>query len=245
MSIEPRVIHEDDHLLVLDKPPGISLLSERHGGDALWPVIRERYQDVYTVHRLDKGTSGVLLVAKSKVAQASLNRQFHDHVVRKYYLAVVSGVPNPSRALVDLPLVKGRKNTYRIAALRSDIHLEKRPRGPAVWHVPPGCPLLKGGGFPSQTHFRVLKVEKENALVLLNPLTGRTHQIRVHMGWLGHPLLGDQTYNRDETSRNLAGRLALHCHRMAWLNDWADSGRPRWQAVSSPITREGLLGVSP
>lgn len=242
MTIDFRVIHEDEHLLVLDKPSGYSLLSERHGGLAMWDLIKERWGSVYTVHRLDKGTSGVLLVAKSKEAQGSLNRQFHDHVITKFYLAMVEGSPSPRRALIDLPLTRGRKNTYRIAAKRADIQRGKCSRGMNRWHIPTGCSLVKGGGFPSQTHYRVLGGDLQTSLVLLRPLTGRTHQIRVHMGWIGYPLLGDPVYNRDEESRNRATRLALHCHRMAWIDDWTTPGRHRWWAAVSPITTRELLG---
>lgn len=237
-----NILHEDEHLLVLDKPGGISFLSERHGGEALWPVLTSRWNPLYPVHRLDKGTSGVLLLAKSRVAQTSLNRQFQSHVILKNYLAMVAGTPDPPSALIDLPLVKGRKNSYRIAALRSDIGLGMNGLGSPVWRVTPGKPLLKGGGFPAMTRYRVLSAGDGYTFVLLRPLTGRTHQIRVHMGWIGHPLLGDGIYNRDPESRGLATRLALHCHRMSWRDDWTDPASSAWRSVSSTISEKQLLG---
>jgi len=182
-----------------------------------------------------------MLLAKSPISQASLNRQFQARTINKFYVALVSGCPEPSMALIDLPLVKGRKNSYRIAAERSAIGIDKGGIRPE-WRVMDAARMVKGGGLPSQTHYSVLRRLGSHSLVLLKPVTGRTHQIRVHMGWIGHPLLGDSIYNKDKELSGLSSRLSLHCHRISWLDTWSNPASPTWRSIRRPTTVEELLG---
>lgn len=228
------ILHEDEHVLAFAKPSRVSFLADRRGDPSLWETLREALPGLRPLHRLDKGTSGVVLFAKSRACQTSLNRQFAAHSLHKYYVAVVRGHPASKAGQIDLPLVKGRKNTYRIAANRSDIRFQREgERG--SWSVDPAAVLLKGGGFASRTVFRLVTTHGTHSLLCLMPRTGRTHQLRVHLGWIGHPILGDHLYGRGLSTRELSCRLALHAHRICWKDDYSDPSNIRDRSVSCPI----------
>ncbi len=201
------ILFRDEHLAVLAKPPGVSLLADRSGADCLWDDLPERLgAKPYLVHRLDKGTSGVLLVALDQPTQRRLTRAFQARTVRKYYLAWVAGsMPWGRTRTIDLPLRKGRKSRYRVAGPRASIR-----EAASGWSL--GAP--DGDGHPSVTRLRVLRRSDARTLVLAAPVTGRTHQIRVHLAWIGHPLLGDHLYGRPDDPAQQAPRLQLHCHRL-------------------------------
>jgi tRNA pseudouridine32 synthase/23S rRNA pseudouridine746 synthase/23S rRNA pseudouridine1911/1915/1917 synthase len=156
------------------------------------------------VHRLDKPTSGVLAIALNPAAQKKLTRAFAERQVGKYYLAWVIGDPGPA-GMIDLPLRKGRKSRYRVAGQRADI-IERAQS----WTL--STPAEDG--HASFTRFRRLKVDGERSLLLLKPRTGRTHQLRVHLSWIGHPILGDALYGNPGNPAQAAGRLHLHAHRL-------------------------------
>ena len=189
----------------MNKPSGVSLFADRSGAASLW----EQLPDViggkpYQVHRIDKGTSGVLLIALNVETQRRLTRAFHNRQVRKYYLACVLG-NTISRGIVDLALKPGRKSRYRVAGQRADIHFNR-----GWWSLSKAAK----GGHPSTTRVRPLASGKAASLVLLQPLTGRTHQLRVHLAWIGHPILGDHLYGNPANPAQSAPRLQLHCHRL-------------------------------
>jgi tRNA pseudouridine32 synthase/23S rRNA pseudouridine746 synthase/23S rRNA pseudouridine1911/1915/1917 synthase len=221
-----NIIHQDVDLLVLNKPSGVSLLRDRGGEACLWDAIVSHCAEKSlgtprTVHRLDKGTSGVLAVALSERAQKSLNRQFQAGTISKWYVARTVGMPEPRCGLVDLPLRPGRKSRYRVAGPREAIRCVSSPSG-ARWEL--GV-KAEGGGHESQTRYRVLRAEGGGALVLLQPLTGRTHQLRVHMAWIGFPLLGDTLYGKPGSEEQEAERMALHCAKLCVVDDWSGSGK--------------------
>lgn len=203
----PGIVYRDERLAVLDKPADVSLLADRSGAGCLWDLLPESLgTKPYLVHRLDKGTSGVLLVALDQATQRRLTRAFQARAVRKYYLAWVTGAPPGGRTrTVDLPLRKGRKSRYRVAGPRESIR-----RTASGWTL--GAP--DGDGHGSVTRLRVLRRSAGRTLVLAAPVTGRTHQIRVHLAWIGHPLLGDHLYGRPDDPAQQAPRLQLHCHRL-------------------------------
>lgn len=237
MSFQPAILHESPDLLVLDKPAGVSLLADRAGAPCHWDELTAWCAATarprpLLVHRLDKGTSGVLLVALSARAQRSLTRQFTARTVAKSYAAVTVGIPEPPSAMIDLPLCPGRKSRYRIAAPRDAITLDRSARPPR-WILKPGTEDTAAPSFPSQSRLRVLRGAAGRALVLLHPRTGRTHQIRVHLAWLGWPLVGETLYGRPADPAQQAPRLALHCLRLAVTDDW--SGSPRRLLFRSPL----------
>jgi len=219
----PEIIHESAELLVLNKPADVSLLADRSGVPCLWDTLGEQLgRKLFLVHRLDKPTSGVLAIALTQACQQRLTRQFQARQVRKYYLAWVRG-QMPAAGTIDLPLKKGRKSRYRVAGARADIVGEN-----GRWTLR----QADDDGFPSLTRFRTLRRDKglcrdtgpcrdtglhrdaDRSLVLLAPRTGRTHQLRVHLAWIGHPILGDRLYGRPDDPAQAAPRLLLHAHRL-------------------------------
>lgn len=196
------VVHLDDHLIVLDKPSG--LLSVPGKGEALADCLEARVQarhpQALTVHRLDRDTSGLVVMAMNAAAQRHLGLQFERRKLAKTYVAVVAGVVETDDGEIDLPLI-------------------------ADW---PNRPLQKvcfKHGKPALTRWRVLERGTRSTRLLLEPHTGRSHQLRVHMKELGHPILGDPMYG-DSSS---APRLMLHAHTLD-LHHPADGARLRLEA---------------
>ena len=200
-NIPLRVIYEDAHMVVLDKPPGMSVhpgSGERRGTMA--NALAYRYGELSSVqgplrpgivHRLDKDTSGVILVAKSDEAHQRLAAQFKGRTVHKTYLAVVHGVVEFDADLVSLPI--GRHPS--------------RPEKMAVRH--------DGSGRASESYYVVRERFQRHSFVEVHPRSGRTHQIRVHMAALGHPLVADRLYGRtDRVLRPVMARQALHAFRL-------------------------------
>ncbi len=211
-----QILYRDDNLAVIHKPPGLSLLRDRSGARCLWDELPDLLGcKPFQVHRLDKPTSGALAVALNARTQKQLTQAFAERSVRKYYLAWVLGDPG-ARGTIDLPLKKGRKSRYRVAGHRADI----RETGKR-WYLKNCSAADDAGegragkrGHPSLTRFRRLRVANGRALLLLMPRTGRTHQLRVHLSWIGHPILGDGIYGKPDDPAQKAERLFLHAHRL-------------------------------
>ncbi|WP_195820842.1 pseudouridine synthase [Roseobacter sp. MH60115] len=165
------VLHEDAEVLLVDKPAG--LLSVPGKGpelaDCLLARVQAAFPDALLVHRLDRDTSGVMIFALTPHAQRHLGLQFEKRMTQKTYVARIWGVPTKKTGTVDLPLIVDWPNRPR-----QMVDFEK--------------------GKPAQTDWRVLKDEGDTARVRLHPKTGRSHQLRVHMLALGHPILGDPFY---------------------------------------------------
>ncbi|MCA9416729.1 MAG: RluA family pseudouridine synthase [Candidatus Omnitrophica bacterium] len=185
MNLQERVLHEDDHLRVLNKPSGYSVLKDNTGAASLADLYEDSFgEPPLWVHRLDKGTSGVLLVARTPECRAELQRQFDKGTIEKTYLALVSGSPPKRKGTIDLPLEKARKGRFRIAS--------------------------PGRGVESITDYEVVGVGATTSLLICRPKTGRTHQIRVHLQEHGSPLATDPLYGylRGKPSEN--PHLTLH-----------------------------------
>jgi 23S rRNA pseudouridine1911/1915/1917 synthase len=192
------IVFEDEHLLVVDKPAGMVVHPAAGNADgtlvnALLHHCAGRLSGIGgvarpgIVHRIDKDTSGLLVVAKTDVAHEGLAAQFARHSLHRAYLAIVAGVPKPSRGKVDAPLARSAANRKKMA-----IVTEKR-------------------GKRAVTHYRLLEPLRDAALVECRLETGRTHQVRVHMASIGHPLLGDPVYGRAKpVHRELLKRLGFH-----------------------------------
>lgn len=189
--------YEDQDLVVVRKAPGV-LVHPGHGhfDDTLGNFLLYHYQqtgdpsDFHPVHRLDKGTSGLLAVAKHAHAQELLKQQLHTGAFRRIYLAVCDGVPSPPQGTIDAPIG------------RVEGHLSARQ--------------VRQDGQRAVTHYRVMGTSGQHCLVELELDTGRTHQIRVHMAHLGCPLTGDFLYGQEVPS--LISRPALHSARLELIH---------------------------
>jgi tRNA pseudouridine32 synthase/23S rRNA pseudouridine746 synthase/23S rRNA pseudouridine1911/1915/1917 synthase len=199
-----RTLYEDDALLVLDKPAGWSVMGERHDTD-LVRLAADDGEKLWPAHRIDKVTSGVVLFAKDLAHHGDLTRQFNARTVEKTYLAVTATTSLPAAGRIELPLSVGRKNRVRIAAPREAIE-----RHDDVWSVPDEA-VLAGSTYPSTTTFSRLEETDGSTLLAVHPLTGRRHQIRVHLAWIGHALVGDPLFDKHATTRT-----GLHAHALTF-----------------------------
>lgn len=197
-AIPLTILFEDEHLLVVDKPAGLVVHPAAGNFDgtlvnALLHHCAGKLSGVGgvarpgIVHRIDKDTSGLLVVAKSDVAHEGLAKQFAAHSIDRRYLALVNGVPSAASGKVDAPLARSSANRKKIA-------------------------IVEGNrGKRAVTHWKRLEALKDAALVECRLETGRTHQVRVHMASIGHPLLGDPVYGRSgKTHGKLLRELSFH-----------------------------------
>ena len=187
------IVYEDGDLLVLNKAPGVTVHpGPGHYADTLCNFIAYYYRergitaDVHPVQRLDRGTSGLMVVAKHPHAQERLKGQLHTAEFRRTYLAVCLGSPPAEAGEVDAPIGMA-EGSILARAVRPD-------------------------GLPARTRYQVLKRQGDRTLVRLELVTGRTHQVRVHMAYLGCPLAGDFLYGVEDP--DLIGRPALHSWRL-------------------------------
>lgn len=194
MDLIPEFIYEDSALLAINKPAG--LLSLPDGHDDSLPNVRStlepEYGRLWIVHRLDRETSGVMILARNQAAHRHLNEQFEQRQVSKTYHAIVVGSPDWDEISTDLPL---RINVGRRKRTAID---QKR-------------------GKPSVTHFKVLERFGEHTLLEAKPETGRRHQIRAHLNYMEYPILSDRLYGEGGISL-LIHRLALHAHSLTLRN---------------------------
>lgn len=195
-----QIIHADEHILVINKPAGIPVLPDGWEQDApyLVKMLEEEFGKVFTVHRLDKTTSGVMVFARTAESHRALNIQFENHEAEKVYHAIMEGEPKWNEKVAKFPLRANVGKKHRTA-------------------------VDDKNGKPSETRYRILKRYQEAALVEARPMTGRTHQVRVHAYALGHPLLGDTLYSASET--DLIARPALHAYSLT---------------ITHPVTQERL-----
>ncbi|MBO0775162.1 MAG: RNA pseudouridine synthase [Actinobacteria bacterium] len=214
-----RVVFDDGAALVLNKPAGISVMGERHQTD-LVRIARAAGQELFPVHRIDKVTSGAVLLARELRWHADLTRQFARRTAGKAYLAITRAGGLPGRGTIDLPLSVGRKNRVRVAAPRASI-----VAAGGSWTVPPREIFAHVRHYPSVTAITTLWQDGQHALVLAQPLTGRRHQIRVHLAWIGHPIVGDPLFGV-----NGAARAYLHSWWLEFDAAWRAGDRVRAEA---------------
>ncbi|GAA1255896.1 hypothetical protein GCM10009609_18860 [Pseudonocardia aurantiaca] len=223
-----RVLFENADAIVLDKPPGLSVTGERHDTDVV-ELAREAGERLMPVHRIDKVTSGVVLLARNTAAHGPLTRQFAARTVSKAYIAVVRATGLPERFTVDLPLTVGRKNTVRIAGPRDRITFDDAS---ATWRLPDADVTSGKSVYPSVTHLHRLDESDETTVLLANPVTGRRHQIRVHLAWTGSPILGDPLFAATSGHAD-AERTYLHSWRLGLDVPWTD-GQAEYTADPGP-----------
>jgi tRNA pseudouridine32 synthase/23S rRNA pseudouridine746 synthase len=202
---ELEIVYCDDKLLVANKPSGLLSVPGRgpEKTDSLTTRIQKEFPDALSVHRLDMATSGLLLFARGALMQQQLSRLFRERGISKNYVAIVAGLIEADAGEIDLPLA-------------------------ADWPNRPKQKVDFASGKPSLTRYRVLgaaegffqsqpgKTLPDASRIELEPLTGRTHQLRVHLAAIGHPVLGDQLYGE----RNCGGatRLLLHARKLSFMH---------------------------
>jgi tRNA pseudouridine32 synthase/23S rRNA pseudouridine746 synthase len=203
---EIAILHEDSDLLLVRKPDLLLSIPGRHplNKDCLITRLRERYPTASIVHRLDLDTSGIMVIPLNKATHADISRQFQQREVEKSYHAIVFGVIEPDRGEVDLPIARDWEN---------------RPRQM----------ISSERGKSALTRYTVMERGSDRTRVLLQPVTGRSHQLRIHMRELGHPILGCDMYAH-ETALSMADRLMLHATSLGFKH---------------PATGEWLSGECP
>lgn len=188
------ILYEDDDLVVIDKPAGLlsvpGRLPEHH--DSAYLRVLEQYPLAKITHRLDMATSGILMFAKHRDAEVAVSKMFQARTVKKNYIALVQGQFVAEHGSVDVPLITDWENRPR-----QIVHFEL--------------------GKPAQTLYDVLDYDASTDIsrVLLTPITGRSHQLRVHMQYIGHPITGDKLYHPKPTHSPLK-RMALHASYLAF-----------------------------
>jgi tRNA pseudouridine32 synthase/23S rRNA pseudouridine746 synthase len=201
-----RVVYADEHLLLIEKPDLLLSVPGRHpvNRDCMITRLQETYADALVVHRLDLDTSGIMLVARGKAMQGALSRLFQERAVHKRYRAWVAGEVRGSEGTIDLPIARDWEN---------------RPRQK----------ICAASGKHALTHYRVQARRDGRTLLELYPVTGRSHQLRIHCREIGHPILGCDMYSPPAVL-GAAPRLLLHAARIAFRH---------------PVTGRELVGHSP
>ncbi|MEZ8058038.1 23S rRNA pseudouridine(955/2504/2580) synthase RluC [Vibrio splendidus] len=213
-ELEQCIIYEDDHMLILNKPSGTAV----HGGSGLkfgaieaLRALRPDARFLELVHRIDRDTSGILLVAKKRSALRHLQAQFREKTVQKYYFALVMGEWKNSCKVVNAPLLKNEVNSI----------VRVNPNGKA-----------------SETRFKVLEKFQDATLVQASPITGRTHQIRVHAQYTGHPIAWDDRYGDRRfdayTGKVGLNRLFLHAANIKFTHP----GSEEKMDISAPMEKK-------
>lgn len=213
-ELESHIIYEDDHMLVLNKPSGIAV----HGGSGLkfgaieaLRALRPEARFLELVHRIDRDTSGILLVAKKRSALRHLQAQFREKTVKKFYFALVMGQWKTSCKFINAPLLKNEVNSI----------VRVNPKGK-----------------PSETRFKVIERFEQATLLQASPITGRTHQIRVHVQYAGHPIAWDDRYGDRRfdayTSKVGLNRLFLHAANIRFVHP----GTEEWMEIDAPLGKQ-------
>lgn len=207
--MKPEIIFENEYFVAVNKPAGLLSIPDRLGQElSLKQLLKDRYGEIYTVHRLDKDTSGIIVFAKDEATHKQLSQSFEGREVEKYYLGLVQGIPFNKQDSVDASIMEHPGKT-----------------GKMITHVK---------GKASLTDYEVLESFRLYSWMQFRIHTGRTHQIRLHMQHIGHPIVCDELYGdaqpvllsalkkkfklskAAEEERPLLSRLALHSHRLSF-----------------------------
>ncbi|GIU26512.1 pseudouridine synthase [Shewanella colwelliana] len=204
------IVYQDKDILVVNKPSGLLSVPGRKAAyhDSVYARVLAEHPNAQIVHRLDMATSGIIVVALRRSAERELKRQFRERETKKTYYARVAGYVKQTMGTVDLPLICDWPN---------------RPKQKVDHKI----------GKSSTTHFEVISRAKRSSLVKLTPITGRSHQLRVHMMALGHPILGDNFY-ADPLAKRLAARLLLHAQSLTIKHPY--SGESMTFSTEIPFT---------
>lgn len=223
MKSKVEIIYHDESVIIVNKPPNFLSIPDRYARQLpnVLGTLREKFGEVFTVHRLDKPTSGIMCFAKTAEAHKHLSEQFQERTVSKIYIALVDGIPLRKEGIIDKPIAQNKVNSSRM--------------------------IIAERGKRSITEWKVIEEFRKYTLIEANIKTGRTHQIRVHFESLGHPLAIDELYGKRETlylseiksnykigkfdsERPLMSRTTLHANKLT---------------INHPITNEVLVFEAP
>ena len=197
-------LYLDDDLIIVEKPSGLLSVPGKTEPDCLESRIKKQHPKALTIHRLDMATSGVMVFAKNPNAQRHIGLQFEKRMIEKTYIARVNGLIEQDEGEINLPLITDWPNRPKQKVCHQD-------------------------GKASQTFWKVSRRADISTRVMLFPKTGRSHQLRVHMLAIGHPILGDRLY-ADDAAYNQAKRLQLHAHKLKLRKptggDWIEFESP-------------------
>ena len=202
-----EIIRETEDFVAVNKPAGLLSIPDREGDEvSLKKILRDNYGEIYTVHRIDKNTSGIIVFAKNEEAHKFLSQSFEERTVEKYYMGIVKGTPREKEKTIDAPIAQN--------------------------NVKSSMMIIHKRGKPSVTDYKVVEEFGKYSLLQFRIYTGRTHQIRVHMQYAGYPIVCDELYgdgapvllstikkrynlSKDELEeRPLLNRLGLHAQRL-------------------------------
>ena len=211
VKVSPEIILENEHFIVINKPPGLLSIPDREGKEiSLKEILQQKYEQIFTVHRLDRETSGIIVFAKDAETHKFLSQAFEERTVEKYYAGIVVGTLPDKQKTIDAPITE---NTVK--------------RGVMIIHK---------RGKPAITDYLVLEEFGKFSFVQFQIHTGRTHQIRVHMQYIGHPLVCDELYGdglpvkissfkrnyklskNEEEERPILARTGLHAQRLRFTD---------------------------
>ena len=209
-----RLLYRDSDLLIIDKPSLLLSVPGRHplNHDCLLSRLGHRYPGVIAVHRLDLDTSGIMVVPRHSESLSALARQFQERRIDKTYIARVSGIVERDWGEVDLPLT-------------------------ADWPNRPLQKVCHESGKSALTRWRVLSRESDSTLMELTPITGRSHQLRIHMREIGHPILGCDFY-ASKDALQAAPRLLLHATRIRFQHPRSRQWLQGYSAIPKAFSRE-------
>ncbi|MGH3889806.1 MAG: pseudouridine synthase family protein [Pseudonocardiaceae bacterium] len=233
------VVWEDGAALVLNKSAGISVMGERHETDII-RMAQEAGEKLWWVHRIDKVTSGAVLLAKRPDIHGDLTRQFSKRAVDKAYFVITRSGDLPSRGSIDLPLMTAGSGRVRVAAERADIEADVSN---GRWYVPSRKAFTHTKTYSSRTNFAKLWEDEYHTVLLAQPITGRRHQIRVHLAWIGYAIEGDPLF--DGKSASQGSRTCLHSWHLAFEASWAGGVRVEVEAAPGNDFWAPILGRLP
>lgn len=211
VKVSPEIILENEHFIIINKPPGLLSIPDREGKEiSLKQILLQKYGEIFTVHRLDRETSGIIVFAKDAETHKFLSQAFEERAVEKYYVGIVTGTLPEKQKTIEAPITENS--------------------------VKRGVMIIHKRGKPAITDYTVQEEFKKYSFLQFQIHTGRTHQIRVHMQYIGHPLVCDELYGdglpiklssfkrnynlskNEEEERPILARTGLHAQRLRFTD---------------------------